>query len=46
MAHFRCMLSEIIWAMEKMQLRWFQIKLRPAECTQIANSDEDTCCET
>ena len=27
--------------MEKIQLRWFQIKFAPTEFTRIANSDED-----
>ena len=27
--------------MEQIQLRWFQIKIATAECTQISNSDED-----
>ena len=38
MAKFMFTFLEIIWKMEKIR---FRSKLRPPECTQIDNSDED-----
>ena len=41
MANFMFIFLKMIWAMQKIQSRWFQIKIVTPEFTQISNSNED-----